>query len=93
MKQLLSSFLWTIGTLKLALHHSWVYEAGANIRSGMSIYALDIALHVPTYALHATKIKNTLITLNLKNLNFTPSSTHTSLLCPVFFNPHFNLSL
>ena len=28
MKLLLSSFSLTIGTLKLALHHSWVYEAG-----------------------------------------------------------------
>ena len=38
------------GYPNLALHHSWVYEAEANIRDGMSIYADIIAQAVPVCA-------------------------------------------
>jgi len=36
-------YWWTISIIILALHHSWIYEAEANIRSGMSIYTRIIA--------------------------------------------------
>jgi hypothetical protein len=42
-------YWWTISIIILALHHSWIYEAEANIRSGMSIYTVIIAQYVPRF--------------------------------------------
>jgi len=44
-------YWWTISIIILALHHSWIYEAEANIRSGMSIYTRIIAQSVPGFQL------------------------------------------
>jgi len=45
----------------MALRHSQVYEASANIRGGMSIYADILAQRVPEYQFTRDKITISLI--------------------------------